>query len=94
MIMKSKKKWYERYNYGLMDQQFKVEIERNPNFNIEENIKDLKSLLLVEMGNYWVGFDIFCHERYLYYNRTIRYWKRYKKENENHNTNSKVIIMK
>lgn len=80
--MSSKKKWYERYNYDLMDQQFKVEIKKNPDFNIEENIEDLRSLRKYEMGKYWYGDDIYSHKTVLYCERTIRYWKKYKIQKE------------
>ena len=80
--MKSKKQWYERYNYDLMDQQFKIELGSNPVFDIEEQIKELRTLRRFEMDKWWHDEIMYCHEKTLYYNRTIRYWKKYKKEKE------------
>lgn len=81
--MKSNKKWDERYNYDQMDQQFKIEIGSNPVFDIEEQIKELRTLRRFEMDKWWYNEILYCHEKTLYYQRTIRYWKKYKKEKEN-----------
>ena len=80
--MKSKKEWYERYNYDLMDQQFMVEIESNPVFNIEEKIKELKTLRGFELDKWWYNEILYSHDKVLYCERTMRYWKKYKKEKE------------
>ena len=82
--MTSNKKWYEGYNFDLMDQQFKEEIERNPNFNTEEHIKDLRSLrkdllrLFSSMFGHGYEPDEESWNKFVCYNRKIRYWKRYK----------------
>nr|WP_315195338.1 hypothetical protein [uncultured Flavobacterium sp.] len=80
--MKSNKEWYEKYNYDLMDQQFKIEIGSNPVFNIEDKIKELRTLRSYEMDKWWYNEILYCHEKVLYCERTIRYWKKYKKEKE------------
>jgi hypothetical protein len=82
--MKSNKKWYQEYNYDLMDQQFKIEFAKNPDFNIDEEIKEIitnrKSLIsdinsTIEMGYEPEDEDYeVCGD----YSRIIKYWKRYK----------------
>jgi hypothetical protein len=82
--MKSNKKWYQKYNYDLMDQQFKIEFAKKPNFNIDEEIKELLSERKDKWRHInsviWMGYEPEDEDYELYddYGRIIKFWKRYK----------------
>lgn len=78
--MNSKKRWSKEYDYDLMDQQLKVEIEVNPNFTINKHLENLQSWIDFEINEKNTGGD-FDEPNYNHFIKTKVFWESYRRQN-------------
>lgn len=80
MIMKSKKNWYDKYNYDLMDKEYDRRMRENINFSVEENLESIQ---------FWIDQWTKAKEQFLDYEekdlafllKTKPFWECYLREN-------------
>jgi hypothetical protein len=77
--MKSKKNWYEQYNYDLMSQELDRRIAEDPNFTIDRNIEMLQICIDCEIIE-WEKFGDFDEDDLASYIKTKEFWVFYNRE--------------
>lgn len=75
------KKWYEKYNYVLMTEEFKYRIAENPSFSIDKHIDDLELYIEGEIDELERSFDGKYDEKLLKsFRKQKTFWGIYKRE--------------